>query len=322
MEMHKKLHKPNLFLVGASKTGTTALHQYLSSHPDVFMCSPKEPGYFCKDFNKERYLFHKIKPFFASKKNYLNLFSTSTDYLYYGDATPTYLASKVAAKEIFEFNPDAKIIIGIRDIPSLLYSLYKEHFFNQNEVETNFKKAIELESIRKKGKSLPPSVLFPSKLFYSLETEFTRNISRFLKYFPSEQIHVVIFDNFQKDTKKEYLRILDFLDLTESLPDSFSVVNKNKQRRFPAITRFLANPNTKGKKVLKKIIPLHTQRKIISFLRKIDYSFNRKKSVEKKDDLFLNELHKKYLRETKELNMLLRKRNLIDEDLLELWSYD
>ena len=41
---------PNFFIVGAPKCGTTALYEYLSSHPDVFLCDPKEPNYFSCDF--------------------------------------------------------------------------------------------------------------------------------------------------------------------------------------------------------------------------------------------------------------------------------
>ena len=36
---------PNLFIVGAAKSGTTSLHNYLYQQPDVFMCNPKEPHY-------------------------------------------------------------------------------------------------------------------------------------------------------------------------------------------------------------------------------------------------------------------------------------
>ena len=41
---------PNLLIVGAAKSGTTSLHNYLNQHPDVFMCSPKEPHFL---INKE-----------------------------------------------------------------------------------------------------------------------------------------------------------------------------------------------------------------------------------------------------------------------------
>lgn len=39
-------NKPNLFIIGAQKCGTTSLHDYLARHPDIFMSEPKEPGFF------------------------------------------------------------------------------------------------------------------------------------------------------------------------------------------------------------------------------------------------------------------------------------
>ena len=42
--------KPNLFIIGAAKSGTTSLHNYLNQHPNIFMCNPKEPHFL---INKE-----------------------------------------------------------------------------------------------------------------------------------------------------------------------------------------------------------------------------------------------------------------------------
>jgi len=37
--------KPNLFVPGAAKSGTTSLHNLLNQHPEICMSSVKEPGY-------------------------------------------------------------------------------------------------------------------------------------------------------------------------------------------------------------------------------------------------------------------------------------
>ena len=37
---------PNLFIIGAMKSGTTSLHEYLNEHPDIIMSEVKEPGFF------------------------------------------------------------------------------------------------------------------------------------------------------------------------------------------------------------------------------------------------------------------------------------
>lgn len=43
------MNKPNFFIVGAAKAGTTSLYHYLEQHLDVYMTPIKEPYFFCKD---------------------------------------------------------------------------------------------------------------------------------------------------------------------------------------------------------------------------------------------------------------------------------
>ena len=48
---------PNLLIVGAAKSGTTSLHNYLNQHPEVFMCTPKEPHFLIVNkVGKQRFL--------------------------------------------------------------------------------------------------------------------------------------------------------------------------------------------------------------------------------------------------------------------------
>jgi len=46
-----KRPKPNLFVIGAAKSGTTSLHHHLSRHPEIHMSEPKEPGFFAPGFD-------------------------------------------------------------------------------------------------------------------------------------------------------------------------------------------------------------------------------------------------------------------------------
>ena len=51
--------RPNFFIIGAMKSGTTSLHSYLNDHPDIFMCHPKEPSYFVeRSQHAQLYLLH------------------------------------------------------------------------------------------------------------------------------------------------------------------------------------------------------------------------------------------------------------------------
>ncbi|NJO14781.1 MAG: sulfotransferase [Thioploca sp.] len=68
------MKKPNFFIVGAPKCGTTALSEYLSSHPNVFMSYPKEPHYFSTDMPNKRSS--------SSLEDYLQLFKKMLKHTY------------------------------------------------------------------------------------------------------------------------------------------------------------------------------------------------------------------------------------------------
>ena len=68
---------PNLLIVGAAKSGTTSLHNYLNQHPDIFMCSPKEPHFLInKEIGKQR-----INNGIIDIKDYETLFSEKSHFL-------------------------------------------------------------------------------------------------------------------------------------------------------------------------------------------------------------------------------------------------
>jgi hypothetical protein len=99
--------RPNLFVIGAMKSGTTSLHSYLQCHPDIFMCEPKEPFYFVEEKNWKR-----------GKGWYLNLFDDAGDKRIIGESTTGYTKRpkhKGVPERIFKFNPEAKFIYIMRD---------------------------------------------------------------------------------------------------------------------------------------------------------------------------------------------------------------
>jgi len=140
------MKKPNLIIVGAAKCGTTSLHNYLNQHPEIFMSYIKEPRHFCSDF----FPFGSEKHFkYKDEKTYLKLFEKGLDKKIVGESTPLYLYSKKSAKEIHEFNPDAKVIIMLRDPLYFMYSFYFHMRHNLQEEADTFKEALDKESYRK-----------------------------------------------------------------------------------------------------------------------------------------------------------------------------
>jgi len=99
-------------MVGNSKSGTSAIYFALQQHPDIFMCTPKEPNHFATDLcaGVTEGTFVQM-----SEVEYLALFHDDAGSAVSGDASACYLYSKDAAKKIYGFNPEAKILIILRE---------------------------------------------------------------------------------------------------------------------------------------------------------------------------------------------------------------
>ena len=112
--------RPNLFLIGAMKSGSSSLTRHLRSHPSIFMASrPKEPSYFV-DPEQLREVYPVIweMGFWKSEERYLSLFEGAGDRPIVGEASQNYARlSRVTgvAERIAEFNSDARFIYIMRD---------------------------------------------------------------------------------------------------------------------------------------------------------------------------------------------------------------
>ena len=115
---------PNFFIGGAGKSGTTTLYEYLSRMPDIYM-SGKEPDFFSRNFEKlssERYD--------QVEKDYLKNFEIVKNEKIIGEASG-YIQSHVAAKNIREKSPNAKILFTLRDPVERAFSHYANHISNK-----------------------------------------------------------------------------------------------------------------------------------------------------------------------------------------------
>ncbi|MCL1629149.1 sulfotransferase [Roseibaca sp. V10] len=107
---------PNLFIVGAMKAGTTALHAYLDQHPDIFMCDPKEPSYFSKS-----------SPDQQDTERYLALFKAGAGCRYRGESSTQYTKHPTvtnAPARLADACPEARIIYMIREPVARIVSQY------------------------------------------------------------------------------------------------------------------------------------------------------------------------------------------------------
>ncbi len=200
--------KPNFFIVGAPKCGTTSMWAYLRQHPDIFMPKVKEPNYFCSDMPSRHAIWVN-----KSVGDYLKLFGKFINEKRIGDASVTYLYSRIAAQNIKKFDPNSKIIIMIRNPVDAICSEF--HMNVANGVETIFDLEIALYS--ENYRNLSP---FEHETYYINKVRYSKSISRYLKVFDRENIFIIVFDDFIENTKLIYLKTLEFLEIAPTvIPD-------------------------------------------------------------------------------------------------------
>ncbi len=125
---------PNFFIVGAPKSGTSALAKYLGEHPHVFMCSPKEPGFYSSDIGSE--------PKYNSEDSYLKLFSAAREYhLAIGEASTQYLRSHAAAARIMTRYPNARLVVMLRHPIEVVQSWHSQLLLSYVEHTEDFETA-------------------------------------------------------------------------------------------------------------------------------------------------------------------------------------
>lgn len=218
------MKRPNFFIVGAPKCGTSALWKYLRSHPQVVVSSNKEPHYFATDLPTYRAV--------TTEEDYLALFGEpKAETLAMGEASVFHLFSYTAIPNIRRFNPDAKIIAILRSPIELAYSFHSQLVFSREE-DVDFRRAIELLPERARGRHVPRRAREPALLQYLDVVRLGSQIERLYSVFPEDRVKIFLYDDFKRDTRGVYEEVLSFLDVPSDGRTEFPVHNASKRHRF------------------------------------------------------------------------------------------
>lgn len=238
--------EPNFFLVGAPKCGTTALSEFLRNHPAVFLSRPKEPSYFADDLPGIRYA--------TTLEDYLKLFAgRKPEHAAVGEASVWYLYSEQAIRRVHDFNPDARLIVMLRNPLDMIRSLHGNLLFAFNEDRADLAEAWRLQDRRRRGEALPARCFEPRLLQYAEIGCLGAQVQRLLSVFPRDQVHFIVFDDWLADPGREYRAVLDFLGLTDDGRSHFPAVNVQKQHRWPLLGSLLLSPPAPARAVWRKL---------------------------------------------------------------------
>jgi hypothetical protein len=227
---------PNFFIVGAAKAGSTSLYHYLDQHPQVYMSPIKEPCYFASEVRPEnfdvefkvhaqrgvvdtqRYIRgpmceKRFGGLVTEWEDYIGLFRNVKDEIAIGEASVSYLWSKLAAANIQSRIPKAKIIIVLRNPADRAFSEY-HHVLTEGRTRSSFHEYIRA-GLRSKSEKV-------GALYDFLECGlYYEQVKRYLDLFPGDNIRVYFYEDYVAQFPLLWRDVLDFLQIDNSFfPDT------------------------------------------------------------------------------------------------------
>lgn len=220
------LPRPNLFIVGAMKAGTTALHAYLDQHPAIFMSNPKEPGFFTHD-----------KPASKDRDAYFALFAGGADAQYRGESSTQYTKAPAiagVAKRIHNFEPEARILYMVRDPVARIVSQY-------------------LFNMRIHGEERPLCEAVRADHRYRDIGDYNSQIAPYLELFGPDRVRVLSAEWLSADRQAALDMIFSWLGLESvGVTEARKNTSADGVRRHARLTRLLLRPELEPLRLLAK----------------------------------------------------------------------
>ena len=217
------LRTPNLFLIGAMRAGTTALHETLSSHPQVFMSSFKEPAHFADPAQLETDSELIAGAGYAGDwDKYLALFANAGGAKYVGESSTHYtklpritgVAGRIAAVA-----PEARLIYLVRDPVARTLSHYRY-------------------AVRRRTERRPLPVALRQEPFYGAVSNYAMQLEPYLSTFGADRVYVLELERLARDTRTELEGLFSWLGLAPSGADAFE-----RRNEMPAEVEVTTGPD-------------------------------------------------------------------------------
>jgi hypothetical protein len=310
---------PEFFIVGHHKCGTTALYEMLKRHPEIYMPDIKEPRFLASDM-RARFQPARGHALPETLDDYLSLFSSALPGQRLGEASPSYLFSHTAARNIAEMQPEARSIAILREPSAFLRSLHLQLLRSHVETEKDLGKAIALEGPRGEGRQIPRRSHLPQLLQYSEHVRYVEQLRRYHDLFGPERVLVLIYDDFQSDNEATLRAVLRFLDVDDTHPIEEIRVKKTARTVRSQRLDDALHALTLGRSPISRAARTAAKALMPRELRHDAYRVARARGVYDEvppsDERLMIELRRRFKPEVAQLS------EYLNRDLVALWGYD
>ncbi len=226
------MKKPNFFVLGAPKCGTTTICSWLAAHEQVFFSPQKEPNFFNTD-SKHRGTFRldRYEQYFEGAE---------AKHKAVGEGSVWYLASLEAVKNILEYSPDARFIVCVRNPVEAAVSLHNQAVYSAHETIRDFREAWEAQWRRQSGEEeIPATCLELAHLLYGESCLYGKQIARLLDTVSADRVLFITLDEIKLDPRSVYLQTLAHLGVEDDGKTVFEWKNAARSRRFPRLANLV-----------------------------------------------------------------------------------
>ncbi|MDX1501694.1 MAG: sulfotransferase [Thermoanaerobaculia bacterium] len=254
------IRRPDFLLIGAAKSGTTALYRQLGQHPAVFLPHLKEANFFGLPAHGAR--FHGPnddeginRRSIVDAREYSSLFRPAADAVAVGEASTLYLCSERAARRIWEFDPGMRILAVLRDPVERAFSAYR-HLVRDGHETLPFEEALDREAERL-------SAGWSHIWHYAGAGFYAGQLRRYYELFPRQQILVLTYDEYVDRPDRCLHRIFEFLGVDPSfVPDLGRRYNVSGAPRSTLLHRLAVRPSLL-KRTLRPLLPRSVRASIL-----------------------------------------------------------
>ena len=246
---------PNFLMIGAQKAGTTAIHAYLSQHPQVFTSEFKEPGFFAFEGGRLSFAGPNVRPERYNVRDierYKQLFRKVGNRPRAGEASTIYMYVPQAAERIRHYIPNAKLIAVLRDPVDRAYSAYR-HLVRDGSESLSFEEGLAAEPSRMAA-NWRPGYHYKQLGFYYAQ------LRRYFELFSREQIAVYTYDEFKADPQALLKSMFVFLDIDPDFQPDMSVRHNVSGIPKSRLLHAIIGRPSRAKDLAKRLLPAGAKR--------------------------------------------------------------
>jgi hypothetical protein len=216
---------PNFLIIGAMKSGTTALYYYLEQHPEIYMSPVKEPNFFSSQEQEN------AADTVTHIGTYQHLFRGVSGEKAIGEASHSYLYEPRAAAEIRRYVPEVKLIAILRNPIDRAYSHFLHMVRSGTEPLDDFAQALREEA------GIHNERIFQDYIGRGL---YYDQLRRYFGTFPREQVRVYLYEDLSGAPISTVQDAFRFLKVDDSfVPDVSLRRNVSGHPRYKTLDRLL-----------------------------------------------------------------------------------